>query len=82
MDIIKPIQAYQPQGISICECIHPTMHGMLTMYSNMDQSNWASLLSFVQLAHNTAYNTTVQETPFFLMFGGRQFCQLILFGRP
>ena len=39
------------------------------MYSNLSFNNWAELLPFVQLAHNTAYSTTLQETPHFLMFG-------------
>ena len=34
-----------------------------------DSDNWAELLPFVQLAHNTAYSTTLQETPHFLTFG-------------
>ena len=37
--------------------------------SNLSFDNWAELLPFVQLAHNTAYSTTLQETPHFLMFG-------------
>ena len=42
---------------------------MLAMYSNLSFDNWAELLPFVQLAHNTAYSTTLQETPHFVMFG-------------
>ena len=42
---------------------------MLAMYSNLSCDNWAELLPFVQLAHNTAYSTTLQETPHFLVFG-------------
>ncbi|CAM9557860.1 unnamed protein product, partial [Choristocarpus tenellus] len=42
------------------------MHGMLAMYSNMQQSDWASLLPFAQLARNTAYNTTVQRNTLLL----------------
>ena len=39
------------------------------MHSTIDQSNWASLLPFVQLAHNTSFSATMHQTPFFLMFG-------------
>ena len=42
---------------------------MLAIYSNLSFDSWAQLLPFVQLAHNTAYSTTLQETPYFLMFG-------------
>ena len=45
------------------------MHSMLAMHSAIDQSNWATLLPFVQLAHNTSFSATMHETPFFLMFG-------------
>ena len=42
---------------------------MLAIYCNLSFDKWAELLPFVQLAHNTAYSTTRQETPHFLMFG-------------
>lgn len=60
---------YRPQGNSVSERVHSTMHNMLAMHSAIDQSNWASLLPFVQLAHNTSFSATMHETPFFLMFG-------------
>ena len=40
---------------------------MLAMYSNLSFGSWAEMLPFVQLAHNRAYSTTLQETPHFLM---------------
>ena len=61
--------AFRPQGNSVLERAHSTVHNMLAMYSNLSFDNWAELLPFVQLAHNTAYSTTLQETPHFLMFG-------------
>ena len=63
--------AYRPQGNSVLERVHSTMHNMLAMYSNVKFDNWAELLPFVQLAHNTAYNQTLEETPHYLMFGRR-----------
>ena len=60
---------YRPQGNSVSERVHSTMHNMLAMHSAIDQSNWASLLPFVQLAPNTSFSTTMHETPFFSMFG-------------
>ena len=41
------------------------MYSMLAMLSVVDQSNWAFLLLFVQLAHNTRFSATMRETPFF-----------------
>ena len=60
---------YRPQGNSVSERVHSTMHSVLAMPSAIDQSNWATLLPFVQLAHNTSFSATMHETPFFLMFG-------------
>ena len=60
---------YRPQGNSVSERVHSTMHTMLAMNSSIKQDSWASLLSFVQLAHNTSFSATMHETPFFLMFG-------------
>ena len=61
--------AYRPQGNSVLERVHSTVHNMLAMYSNLACDNWAELLPFVQLAHNTAYSKTLEETPHYLVFG-------------
>ena len=47
------------------------MHNMLAMYVNVKYDNWAEVLPFIQLAHNTAYNETLEETPHFIIFGRR-----------
>ena len=39
------------------------------MYCDVAHDDWAQLLPFVKTAHNTAYNSTLQETPHYLMFG-------------
>ena len=56
---------YRPHGNSVSERVHSTMHVMLAMHSSIEQDNWASLLPFVQLAHNTSFSATMHETPFF-----------------
>ena len=61
--------AFRPQGNSDIERVHSTVHNMLAMYGNLSYDNWAELLPFVQLAHHTAYSTTLQETPHFMMIG-------------
>lgn len=55
---------YRPQGNSVSERVHATMHAMLAMHSSMDCDNWADRLPMVQLAYNTSFNTTMHETPF------------------
>ena len=62
---------YRPQGNSVLERVHSTMHNMLATLANASGDNWVELLPFVQLAHNTAYSKTLHETPHFLMFGRR-----------
>ena len=60
---------YRPQGNSMSERMHSTLHVMLLMYSNIAQNNWAEILPFIQLAHNTSFRSIMHETPFVLTFG-------------
>ena len=74
---------YRPQGNSVSERMHSTLHAMLSMYSNIAQNNWAEVLPFIQLAHNTSFSSTMHETPFFLMFGRQARLPIdIIFGIP
>ena len=48
------------------------MHNILATLANASGDNWVELLPFVLLARNsTAYNKTLIETPYFLMFDRR-----------
>ena len=60
---------YRPQGNSVSKSMHPTIHAMLSMYSNIAQNNRAEILPFIQLVFNPSFSTTMHETPLFLMFG-------------
>ena len=63
--------------------MHSTLHAMLWMYSNIAQNNWAEVLPFIQLAHNTSFSSTMHETPFFFMFGRQARLPIdIIFGIP
>ena len=74
---------YRPQGNSVSERMHSTLHAMLSMYSNIAQNNWAEVLPFIQLAHNASFSSTMHETPFFLMFGRQARLPIdIIFGIP
>ena len=74
---------YRPQENSVSERMHSTLHAMLSMYSNIAQNNWAEVLPFIQLAHNTSFSSTMHETPFFLMFGRQARLPIdIIFGIP
>ena len=48
--------------------MHSTLHAMLSMYSNIAHNNWVEVLSFIQLAHNTSFSSTMDETSLFFMF--------------
>ena len=56
---------YRPQGNSVSERVHSTMHSMLVMHSAIDRRNWATLLPLEYLAHNARFSATMHETPFF-----------------
>ena len=51
------------------ERMHSTLHAIRSVDSNIARNNWAEVLPFIQLAHNTSFSTTMHESPFFLMFG-------------
>ena len=63
------ITPFRPQGNSILERVHSTVLNMLAMYCEVAHDDWAQLLPFVQMTHNTAYGRTILETPHYLMFG-------------
>ena len=43
---------YRPQGNSVLERVHSTMHNMLAMYCDVAHDDWAQLLPFVQQLQN------------------------------
>ena len=74
---------YRPQGNSVSERMHSTLHALLSTYSNTAQNNWADVLPFIQLAHNTSCSSTMHAAPFFLMFGRQARLPFdIIFGGP
>ena len=75
--------AYRSQGKSVLERVYSTFHDMLAMYINVKSGNWAELLPFIQLAHSTAYNKSLEETPHLLMFGRKALLPVdIILGVP
>lgn len=54
---IQENPTYRPQGNSVSDRVHSTMHSMLAMHTSIDQDNWASLLpSLVQMGYKTPWN--------------------------
>ena len=63
-------------------CIRPYMP-CFRCVANIAQKNWAEVLPFIQLAHNTSFSSTMHQTPFFLMFGRQaRLAIYIIFGIP
>ncbi|UYV80952.1 K02A2.6-like [Cordylochernes scorpioides] len=61
--------AYHPQTNGLTERLNKTLGDMLSMYVDVEQKNWDSILPFVTLAYNTAKQETTGFTPFYLVHG-------------
>ena len=46
---------HRPQGNSVAERMHSTLHAMLSMCRNIAQNSWAEVPPFIQLAYNTSF---------------------------
>ena len=74
---------HRPQGNSVSERMHSTLHLMLSMYSNIARNSWAEVLPFVKLAHNTYFSSTMLKTPFLFMLRRQARLPIdIIFGIP
>ncbi|UYV82546.1 hypothetical protein LAZ67_21002737, partial [Cordylochernes scorpioides] len=61
--------AYHPQTNSLTERLNKTLVDMLSMYVDVNQKNWDSVLPFITFAYNTARQETTGFSPFFLVHG-------------
>ncbi|UYV72237.1 hypothetical protein LAZ67_9002287, partial [Cordylochernes scorpioides] len=61
--------AYHPQTNGLTERLNKTLVDMLSMYVDVDQKNWDSVLPFITFAYNTARQETTGFSPFFLVHG-------------
>ncbi|UYV75949.1 hypothetical protein LAZ67_13001892, partial [Cordylochernes scorpioides] len=61
--------AYHPQTNGLTERFNKTLGDMLSMYVDVEQKNWDSVLSFVTFAYNTARQETTGFSPFYLVHG-------------
>ncbi|UYV66132.1 K02A2.6-like, partial [Cordylochernes scorpioides] len=61
--------AYHPQTNGLTERLNKTLVDLLSMYVDVDQKNWDSVLPFITFAYNTARQETTGFSPFFLVHG-------------
>ena len=61
--------AFHPQTDGQTERMNRTLEEMLRHYVNARQSNWLELLPMAQFAINTAWNQSIQASPYFLNHG-------------
>lgn len=61
--------SYHPQTNGLTERFNKTLADMLSMYVEVEQTNWDDILPFVTFAYNTAKQETTGFTPFFLIYG-------------
>ncbi|GFY55835.1 transposon Ty3-I Gag-Pol polyprotein [Trichonephila inaurata madagascariensis] len=60
---------YHPQTNRLTERFNKTVADMLSMYINVEQTNWDEILPFVTFAYNTVKQETTGYTPFYLLHG-------------
>ena len=60
---------YRPSTNGGCEVTNREIVRLLSTYTASDQKDWDELLPAVLLAYNTSYHTSMQETPFCILFG-------------
>ncbi|GBM30716.1 Transposon Ty3-I Gag-Pol polyprotein [Araneus ventricosus] len=61
--------AYHPQTNGLTESFNKTLADMLSMYTDVEQKNWDTVLPFVTFAYNSAKQNSTGFSPFFLIYG-------------
>ncbi|GBL79515.1 hypothetical protein AVEN_120829-1, partial [Araneus ventricosus] len=61
--------AYHPQTNGLTERFNKTLADMLSMYTDVEQRNWDTVLPFVTFAYNSAKQNSTRFSPFFLIYG-------------
>ncbi|GBN06772.1 Retrovirus-related Pol polyprotein from transposon 412 [Araneus ventricosus] len=61
--------AYHPQTNGLTERFNKTLADMLSMYNDVEQKNWDTVLPFMTFAYNSAKQNCTGFSPFFLIHG-------------
>jgi transposase InsO family protein len=59
--------SYHPQSNGIVERFNATLINMLAKFSNED--DWDSYVPYILSAYRSSYNSTIEETPYYMTFG-------------
>lgn len=60
--------SYRPQSNGLTERFNKTLVDMIAAYINSDQTNWDKYLQACVFAYNASKHSTLQESPYSLMF--------------
>lgn len=61
--------AYHPQCDGLVDKLNETLAIMLSMFVNDHQRDWDVYIPYVLFAYMTSWQETIQETPFYLVYG-------------
>ncbi len=60
--------AYHPQTDGLQERFNGTLIRMISSYVNQQQTDWDSWIPFCLFAYRTAYQESIKETPFYMLY--------------
>jgi YD repeat-containing protein len=68
---IKQIKtsAWHPQSNGVVEIVNGVLKLTLKIFANEHGNDWDILLPYAVVAYNTAFHSTIQETPFYMNYG-------------
>lgn len=64
----SPTTAYHPAANGLCERVNKTIKQMMTLMT-AEGEKWADILPYAVFCYNTGYQESVQQSPFFLVYG-------------
>ena len=63
------VSPYHPASNGLAERINQEVAKLLRIYTNAYSLSWDELLPSIQLSINNTYNSSINETPFFALYG-------------